>query len=243
MLTTSNHRLYIPLTAQKNAVRFGSLSKAANSRRVPSNAAFVRLASPFMGGLGGEPQGSLVRFPSLPTRPVPLTILEDGVRFSNLNESEQPMQNDTLSHLEARAIKRAITIFENKFTTNQVLLTSPNAVKNYLRLRIGALEHEEFHVLWLNTQNKLIAVEKLFTGTLTHTEIHPRELVKSALTHNAASAIFAHNHPSGKAIASAADLELTENLKAILYKIEVRVLDHIIVTALEAISLSEQGAM
>lgn len=151
------------------------------------------------------------------------------------------MQNDTLSHLEARAIRRAITIFEKRFTTNQEVLTSPEAVKNYLRLRIGALEHEEFHVLWLNTQNKLIAVEKLFTGTLTRTEIHPRELVKSALANNAASAIFAHNHPSGKAIASAADLELTENLKAILSKIEVRVLDHVIVTALEAASLSEQG--
>lgn len=242
MLTSANHQAYYPFTAQKNAVRFGSLSKAVNSRNVPSNAAFVRLALPFMGGLDGEPLvGSLIRFLSLPTRPVPPTILEDGVRLNNLNESQQTMQNEALSLQETRTINRALHIFERKFKSDQQLFNNPDAVKKYFQLSIGTLDHEEFHVLWLDTQNRLIASEKLFSGTLTQTEVHPRELIKSALKHNAASVILAHNHPSGTCNASNADLSLTQLLKVLLAQIQVQLLDHIIVTALTATSLSEQG--
>lgn len=240
MLTAANNQAYIPSTAQKNAVRFGSLSKAVNSRKVSSNAAFVRLASP-MGGLDGEPKGSLIRFLSLPTRPVPPTILEDGVRLTNLNESEQIMLEDVLSHQEYRVINRALKIFERKFSSEQISLTNQDSVKSYLQLRLGALEHEEFHVLWLDTQNKLIACEMLFTGTLTQTQVHPREVIKSALKHNAASAIFSHNHPTGVCKESQSDIMLTKELKKILLQIEVRLLDHIIVTPLSASSMLEKG--
>lgn len=243
MLTTANHQAYYPLTAQKNAGGIGLLSKAVNSRNVPSNAAFVRLALPLMGGLGGEPKCSLVRFPSSPTRSVPPTRLDSGVRLNNLNESEQTMQNEALSLQENRTINRALHIFERKFTSDQLLFNNPDAVKRYFQLRIGALEHEEFHVLWLDTQNRLIVSEKLFSGTLTQTEVHPRELVKSALKHNAASVILAHNHPSGTCKASDADLSLTQFLKSLLAQIQVQLLDHIIVTPLTATSLSEQGVI
>jgi DNA repair protein RadC len=243
MLTTANHQAYIQLTANKNAVRIGLLRKAVDSRNVLSNAAFVRLVSPLMGGLGGEPQGSVIRFLTSPTRSVPPTRLDSGVRLYNLNESEQIMLNDALSHQETRVINQALKIFERKFSSEQISLSNPTSVKTYLQLRLGTLEHEEFHVLWLDVQNKLIACERLFTGTLTQTQVHPREVIKSALKHNAASAIFAHNHPTGVCQESQSDIILTKELKKILLQIEVRLLDHIIVTPLSASSMLEKGAI
>lgn len=108
-------------------------------------------------------------------------------------------------------------------------LTSPQAVKDWLRLRLSHLQHEVFMVLLLNTQNQLIHQAELFRGTLTQASVYPREVVKLALQHNAAAAIFAHNHPSGTTTPSTSDLNLTQKLKDALSLVDIRVLDHFII--------------
>jgi DNA repair protein RadC len=123
-------------------------------------------------------------------------------------------------------------------------LGSPQAVRDWLRLQIGHLQHEVFHALWLDAQHRLLVAEELFRGTLTQTSVYPREVVKRALTHNAAAVILAHNHPSGKTEPSQADLALTRGLKDALALIDVKLLDHFIVTATcTPFSLSENGQL
>ncbi|MDR1163311.1 MAG: DNA repair protein RadC [Candidatus Accumulibacter sp.] len=120
--------------------------------------------------------------------------------------------------------------------------SSPTMVRDYLRLHLAGLAHEVFFALWLDAQNRLIHAEELFKGTLTHTSVYPREVVKKALAHNAAAIIFAHNHPSGVSDASDADRELTKRLKKALALIDVKVLDHFIVGAQSApVSFAENG--
>jgi DNA repair protein RadC len=120
-------------------------------------------------------------------------------------------------------------------------LNSPAAVKDYLRLAIGRKHYEVFAVLFLDAQNRPIAVEELFRGTLTQTSVYPREVVVRALHHNAASLILAHNHPSGAAEPSNADQILTQALKNALALIDVRVLDHFIVGGDTVVSFAERG--
>lgn len=124
------------------------------------------------------------------------------------------------------------------------LLSSPGAVRDWLRLNLGHLPHEVFMVLLLDTQNRLIEACELFRGTLTQTSVYPREVVKLALAHNAAAAILAHNHPSGTREPSRADETLTRSLKQALAMVDVQVLDHFIVAGnLAPISLAEQGLL
>ncbi len=121
-------------------------------------------------------------------------------------------------------------------------LASPRAVRDWLRLTLGSLPHEVFMVLLLDAQNRLLASEELFRGTLTQTSVHPREVVKLALSHNAAGAILAHNHPSGVAEPSRADEALTQALKQALALVDVRLLDHFIVAGqAEPLSFAERG--
>jgi DNA repair protein RadC len=121
-------------------------------------------------------------------------------------------------------------------------LASPQAVRDWLRLSLGRLQHEAFVALWLDAQNRLIASEELFRGTLTQTSVYPREVVKRALAHNAGAVILAHNHPSGLAEPSRADEVLTSSLKQALALIDVKLLDHFIVTGnAEPLSFAERG--
>ena len=123
-------------------------------------------------------------------------------------------------------------------------LASPRAVRDYLQLAIGSQPHEIFMVLLLDAQNRVIAAEELFRGTLTQTSVYPREVVKLALRHNAAAAIFAHNHPSGVAEPSRADEALTQSLKQALALVDVKVLDHFIVAGTAApLSFAEKGLL
>ncbi len=122
-------------------------------------------------------------------------------------------------------------------------LNSPGAVRDYLRLVIGARQQEVFVCLWLDAQHRVIRFEEPFRGTLTQTSVYPREVVKSALACNAAAVIFAHNHPSGVAQPSQADELLTANLKEALALVEVRVLDHFIIAGNQAISFAERGLL
>lgn len=123
------------------------------------------------------------------------------------------------------------------------LMADPEAVSNYLRLRLGALPHEVFAVLFLDSQLRLIAMEELFRGSLSHTSVHPREVVKRALDLGAAAVVLAHNHPSGVAEPSMADAQLTRNLQQALGLVDVRVLDHIVVSHGESVSMAARGLL
>jgi DNA repair protein RadC len=116
---------------------------------------------------------------------------------------------------------------------------SISAMQDYLRLRIGALPYECFAVVFLDSQQRLIACDELFRGTLTSASVYPREVVIRALHHNAAAVVLSHNHPSGDVQPSAADVALTQNLRAALALIDVRVLDHIIVGGGQSLSMRE----
>ena len=121
-------------------------------------------------------------------------------------------------------------------------LTNPTDATDYLRMRLGSLPHEEFHVLWLDNRHRIIDCQKLFTGTVDGASIYPREVVRAALSVNASAAIFAHNHPSGIAEPSAADRNITNELRDALRLIGVRILDHIVVGA-ECVSMANRGLM
>ena len=123
------------------------------------------------------------------------------------------------------------------------LLNDPAAVSEYLRLQIGTLPHEVFALLYLDTQNRLIAFEELFRGTLNQASVYPREVVLRALHHRACAVVLAHNHPSGVAEPSSADRLLTRSLVAALALVDVRVLDHFIVTRHEATSMASLGLL
>lgn len=122
-------------------------------------------------------------------------------------------------------------------------LAAPGAVRDYLRLALGARPHEAFLCLYLDAQHRVLCAEELFRGTLTQTSVYPREVVKAALAANAAAVIFAHNHPSGVAQPSTADELLTRQLKDALALVDIRVLDHFIVAGSQALSFAERGLL
>jgi len=135
--------------------------------------------------------------------------------------------------LARRALKEEIS--------SRDALSSPRAVRDYLRLTLAGREQEVFAVLLLDAQHRVIACEELFQGTLTQTSVYPREVVKCALKHNAAAVIFAHNHPSGIAEPSHADEILTRSLKSALALVDIQVLDHFIVAGARTMSFAERG--
>ena len=123
-------------------------------------------------------------------------------------------------------------------------LSSPEAVRDYLRLSFSSLPYEVFSVLFLDAQNRLIGMEEMFRGTLTQTSVYPREVVKRALEANAAAVILAHNHPSGVTEPSRADELLTKSLKQALSLVDVKVLDHFVVAGNSPpLSFAERGLM
>jgi DNA repair protein RadC len=120
---------------------------------------------------------------------------------------------------------------------------TPDAVKQYLQLQLAHKNHEVFAVLFLDSQNRMLAMEELFRGTLSQTSVYPREVVMRALHHQATAVVLSHNHPSGSVQPSRADEHLTQTLKASLALVDVRVLDHIIVSQGQTLSMAEQGLM
>jgi DNA repair protein RadC len=122
-------------------------------------------------------------------------------------------------------------------------LGSIRAVKEYLRHTLGTRQHESFVALFLDVQNRLIASEELFRGTLTRTVVHAREVVKAALAHNASGIILAHNHPSGTCEPSHSDQNLTQMLKDALGLVDVKVLDHFVIAGQETFSFAENGLL
>lgn len=142
----------------------------------------------------------------------------------------------------AAAVELARRALQETLAANAAL-TSPGAVRDYLRLKLGARKEEAFVCIWLDAQHRAIDFDVAFTGTLTQTSVYPREIVKKALARNAAAVIFAHNHPSGVAQPSQSDELLTRSLKEALALVEVKVLDHFIVAGNQAISFAERGLL
>jgi DNA repair protein RadC len=140
----------------------------------------------------------------------------------------------------AATIARALKLLENEVREADSL-RSPAAVRDYLRLRLADRRHEVFVVVFLDAQNRVIACEEMFRGTLTQTSVYPREVVIEALNRNAAGVILCHNHPSGVAEPSRADEALTQTLRAALALVDVRVLDHIVVAGATSLSFAERG--
>lgn len=142
---------------------------------------------------------------------------------------------------QQRVIQMALTLLEKQMKQKPVSFNSSAETQKYLRLQLEQLEREVFMVLYLDTQHRLIASETTSLGTINATSVYPREIIKTALGHNAAAAVFAHNHPSGSAEPSSADRAVTERLIEALSLVDIRVLDHVVIGHGESISFAERG--
>lgn len=152
-----------------------------------------------------------------------------------------PLFAATLSPAAQRTVRRALILLESQLREPGAAFTSTTAVRDWLRLQLAGQERELFMVLYLDNQHRLLTHETLFKGTISHTQVHPREVVKSALKHNAAAVVVAHNHPSGVAEASQADRQITARLKQALDLVDIRLADHLVVGGMEIISFAERG--
>ncbi|MED0276364.1 JAB domain-containing protein [Citrobacter freundii] len=152
-------------------------------------------------------------------------------------------QTPVLPLTAQRTVKRALTLLDRHLRETGVAFTSTQAARDWLKLKMAGLEREEFMVLYLNQQNQLIAHEILFAGSISSTEVHPREVVKRALYFNAAAVILAHNHPSGDTTPSQADKTITQRLVQALQLIDIRVPDHLIVGGTQILSFAEHGLL
>lgn len=153
---------------------------------------------------------------------------------------DQAIYGVSLSSADDSIIARAMEILFARVQQGEAM-SSPAAVKQWLQLKIGGYEHEMFGIMFLDVQNRLIRFEEMFRGTLTQTSVYPREVVKAAIQCHAAAVVLTHNHPSGSTQPSRADEALTQTLKAALALVDVRVLDHIIVSQTGALSMAEKG--
>ena len=141
---------------------------------------------------------------------------------------------------EKKIITQAKKILKGRIS-QQPYLENPDSVRDFLQLQFAALEHEIFSVLFLNNRHQLIIMKEMFRGTIDGASVYPREVVKEALKRNAAAVIFSHNHPSGDNTPSQADRRITERLKNALELVDVRVLDHVVVSIKGTVSFAEQG--
>jgi DNA repair protein RadC len=170
-------------------------------------------------------------------------------RFGNLRtllnaDVNEFCQHHGLGQAKFTVIQAALELGKRYLHENllrQDVLSSPQQTRSYIKARLRDYPHEVFACLFLDSQNQLIVFQEMSHGTIDCTEVYPREVVKQALQYNAAGVILAHNHPSGKAQASAADKQITIHLKQALALIHVRVLDHLIIGDGEITSFAEQG--
>lgn len=156
-------------------------------------------------------------------------------------EQQLPLFARELPPAGQQTVRAALALLECQLREPGASFTSSHAVRDWLRLQLATSEREEFTALFLDNQHRLITHETLFTGTINHTQVHPREVVKAALKHNAAAVIIAHCHPSGLAEPSQADRRITERLKQALALVDIRLLDHLVVGGMEVVSLAERG--
>lgn len=146
------------------------------------------------------------------------------------------------SEYEQEAINVALSAIKQTLA-NDNIFHSPKEVENYLKIKLAAEPEENFAVMFLTTQHRLIAFEKLFRGTINAAQVHIRVIARKALELNAAAIILAHNHPSGVMEPSGADIKITENISKALKVFDVSVLDHFVVTNSEVCSFAERGLL
>ena len=191
---------------------------------------------------------------SAPTQcrlPLPGSMREcDTLEFGNVAEeleaSDRLLIRGDYDELRAAttaeiiaAARRAMTRRVHRGTA----MSSPRAVREFLAVKLGTLEHEIFSVLLLDTRHRLIDYVELFRGTINGASVHPREVVKLALARNAAALVLAHPHPSGSPEPSQADELITRRLKEALALVDIAVLDHVIVAGGETVSFAERGML
>lgn len=161
--------------------------------------------------------------------PLALTLEPEDLRRSDFSARDRSL------------IAEAIRCLEARYRVNPEVLSSPEATRAYVKLRLDGLPYEVFALVLLDNRHGVIRYLELFRGTLDGASVHPREVVRSVLAHNAAAVILVHNHPSGVTDPSQADIRITQRLKEALALIEVRVLDHLIVGEGEGVSFAERG--
>ena len=140
-----------------------------------------------------------------------------------------------------RTIRRAINLLDKYLRQPGISFTSSIAARDWLRLQLAGQEREVFMVLYLDNQHRLLESETLFAGSINHVQVHPREVVKSALRFNAAAVVLAHNHPSGDPEPSKVDRQMTDKLKEVLGLVDVNILDHLVVGSDGIVSFAERG--
>ncbi|EDU4887086.1 DNA repair protein RadC [Salmonella enterica subsp. enterica serovar Java] len=156
-------------------------------------------------------------------------------------ETQLPLFAAELPASAQQTIREALTLLERQLREPGAAFTSTTAVRDWLRLQLASLEREEFVALFLDNQHRLIAHETLFTGTINHTQVHPREVVKACLKHNCAAVIVAHCHPSGLAEPSNTDRQVTMRIQQALGLVDIRLLDHLVVGGMDIVSFAERG--
>ena len=142
---------------------------------------------------------------------------------------------------ERELVKVALQIAEAGMNGKLEELTSPEATKVFLKLKLASHPYEVFSCLFLDNRHQVIVFDEIFRGTINGASVYPREVVRECMKHNAAAVVFAHNHPSGMAEPSQADIRITQRLTEALRLIDVRVLDHIIIGEGEPFSFAEGG--
>ena len=157
-------------------------------------------------------------------------------RFADIRPS------DLTDEERESVIALALSILARKHRRGSAL-TSPEATRAYLRLEIGERHNELFGVLFLDNRHRVIAKEELFYGTIDGASVHPRVVVSRALALNAAAVVFYHNHPSGVAEPSQSDLRITQRLKDALALVDIRVLDHLVVSTEDSTSFAQRGLL
>ncbi len=163
-----------------------------------------------------------------------------------LREAERPYTVPGRDNLPPSPVSAAVELVQRAMleeARRYNYLDHPASVRNYLQMVMRNLEHEEFHLVLLNSQQGVIGIERLFRGTVNQTAVYPREVVKLALAANAASVIFAHNHPSATPDPSEADVRLTRMLKEALGLLDIRVLDHFVIAGSQIASFAERGLL
>lgn len=155
------------------------------------------------------------------------------IQDENGNYTVNAVSPDELVKLAASIMRERI--LDRTYITNSIDTT------DYLKLELGSLEHEVFSVVFLDNKHGIIALDNMFRGTIDGASVHPREVVKQALGHNAAAVILAHNHPSGDVTPSNSDKTITTQLKDALSLVDIRVLDHVIIGGSQSYSFAEKG--
>ena len=172
--------------------------------------------------------------------PLPPTFAAGALRVSDADLSAPPSPESLLARRLSVARELLLRDLREQMLRGP-MMTSPQILRDWLRLYCAGLEHEVFLVLYLDANHRLIEPQELFRGTLTQTSVYPRELVKGALARNAAALAVAHNHPSGQAEPSRADEFLTQTLKSTLSLVDVRIIDHFVVAGDQVVSFAERG--